>query len=82
MLSPFYVAEQKQLYPFRTKAITPDEIALEMNNLIEIGIETEKHLKNISLNEIHLRYFPMSDIKCFSILKGFEIYDFKYKRNN
>lgn len=80
MHSPFYESEQKRLYPYRTSAKTPEEIALEINNLIEIGIETDENISKTPIGTIRLKYFVQSDEQCWNVLEGLRIYDKKYKR--
>ena len=80
MYSPFYTAEQNRIYPHRTSAITPKEIADEMNNIIEIGIETQESMSKKPLGKLRLEYFPQSDIYCSFILEAFRIYNAKYYR--
>ena len=81
MYSPFYTAEQNRFYPYRTSAITPDKIANEMNNLIEIGIETQESMSNTPLKDMRLKYFLQSDFDCNAIMEAFKIYYNKYQNH-
>lgn len=69
MDSPFYISEQKRLYPNRSTANTVKAVAKRMRELVSKKITTQDKLLNMPTGEVKLHYFPSATV--WTILDAF-----------
>lgn len=73
MNNPFYIAEQKRLYPYRKDCRTVKEVKEYISDLVNTGVITLDEIKKASFGDLKYRFFL--NVNAFEISDGIRLYE-------
>ena len=71
MVSPFYAAEQKALYPHRTITTSKEEAVKHLKTLLSKGLITEHYLNHTNIGRIrHEILLNIDSLDCSEVIQA------------
>ena len=80
MYSPFYIAEQKKLYPHRKDCHSALDVCEHIKTLVRVNAITIDEIKETAFGDLKYSFFLNAD--CFQISDGIKLYESQTETNH